>query len=140
MLQSIDIAHMVLLFLIGIAISMLGMAFQAFMRPGQIFNWYAIWLENIVNQSLTKRIVPKRKVTPCGIEYTKDYKPQRWYIILLAKLSKPLGLCPYCNSTWIAIIFYVIFFGIGFDLFLLIGIVWFFVKMIIIKTEPNNEE
>jgi hypothetical protein len=120
-----------LLFLFGAAIAMLGMAFQAFMRPGQIFNWYALWLIKMVEKSTTKQIV-KVKVWDCfdDASWEDEEINAKWYYRLIAKLSKPLGLCPYCNTTWIAIIFYLIYFGISFNIFLLIGIVWFFVKII----------
>ena len=131
----IDVQYMILLFLLGAAISMLGMAFQAFMGPGQIFNWWAKWLLNVIDKSKLERIVKGKPYTRCNVTYEYIFVVKsKWYFRLIAKLSKPLGLCPYCNSTWITIIFYFVFFDTlfkkGIELFLLIGIVWFFVKTI----------
>lgn len=124
MLQLINIPSILLLFLFGAAIAMLGMAFQAFMKPGNIFTWYGIWLNKVVVESkLETRI-------PINVDLCYMKKAPLWKRIIAA-ISKPLGLCPYCNTTWIAIIFHIIYFGISFNIFLLIGIVWFFVMNII---------
>lgn len=129
MLQSIDLTTMLLLFLLGIAIAMLGEAFQQFMKPGQIFNWWAIWLEKMVEKATETRQIKDYKGW-CDGKWKYKSGPQIWYVKLIAKLAKPLGLCPYCNSTWLAIIFFVIYFGINWNIFLLIGMVWFFIYLI----------
>ena len=129
MLQSIDLTTMLLLFLLGIAIAMLGEAFQQFMKPGQIFNWWAIWLEKMVEKATETRQIKDYKDW-CDGKWKYKSGPQIWYVKLIAKLAKPLGLCPYCNSTWLAIIFFVIYFGINWNIFLLIGMVWFFIYLI----------
>ena len=129
MLQSIDLTTMLLLFLLGIAIAMLGEAFQQFMKPGQIFNWWAIWLEKMVEKATETRQIKDYKGW-CDGKWKYKSRPQIWYVKLIAKLAKPLGLCPYCNSTWLAIIFFVIYFGINWNIFLLIGMVWFFIYLI----------
>ena len=102
MIQLIDLTTMLLLFLLGTSIAMLSHAFQKYMQPNHIFNWYYNWLSKL----------PK-------------------YI------AKPLGLCVYCNSVWITIIFFFIYFKPSFNIFLLIGITWFFVD-IINKYKTNN--
>ena len=139
MLQSINIQDMLLLFLFGAAIAMLGMAFQAFMRPGQIFNWYAIWLINCIDKATkkTKKKVLKKSCYGGSGWETIDVEANIFYKVI-AFLSKPLGLCPYCNTTWIAIIFFIIYFEISFNIFLLIGIVWFFVKLIIMLNSKEE--
>lgn len=45
-------------------------------------------------------------------------------------ITKPLGMCEYCNSTWIAIGVFIYFFGLSLTIFLFIGVVWFFVHLI----------
>jgi len=127
MLESINVASMLLLFLLGVAIAMLGQCFQAFMRPGQIFNWWALWLLKMVEKSKKKEIHPE--YSPC-FDNEEYYVNIKWHIRLIAYLSKPLGLCPYCNSTWISIIFFFILLKPSLTIFLLIGIVWFFVDLI----------
>ena len=37
-------------------------------------------------------------------------------------LSKPLGLCTYCNTAWIAIVVYFYYFPLGLPIFLFIGL------------------
>jgi len=126
-----NLEDMLLFMLFAFIVACLAQAFQAFMKPGQIFNWWAIWLQNIV--------------TKASIEPTEEYSGPCWnrvvtkvgpgfFVKLIAKLSKPLGLCPYCNATWIAIFYYIsivswedyIYENILL-LLLFIGVVWFFV-------------
>lgn len=127
MLQSIDISAMLLLFLFGLAVAWLGQCFQAFMGPGQIFNWWAIWLLKMVDKSEVVKTIEKYS---CGAGWYDVEITAKWYIKLIAKLAKPLGLCPYCNTTWISIILFFIYFTPSFNIFLLIGITWFFVYQI----------
>jgi hypothetical protein len=102
---------MVLYLLIGFIVSLLELCFQHYMTPGMIFNNYGKWLNKIVRYSII----------------CKKYNKNKPFTYILAYLAKPLGLCPYCNSTWIGIIVYIYFFGISLQIFLFIGIIWFFV-------------
>jgi len=101
MIQLIDLTTMLLLFLLGASIAMLSHAFQKYMEPQHIFNWY----QNLL------------------------FKIPRY-------IAKPLGLCVYCNSVWITIIFFFIYFKPSFNIFLLIGITYYFVD--IINKNKNN--
>ena len=132
MLQSINIQDMLLLFLFGAAIAMLGMAFQTFMLPGQIFNWWAVFLLKCISKTETGRKNVIKIKNRCGrIESEETVKLKaKWYYRIITKLSKPLGLCPYCNTTWISIVFFLIYFKPSFNILLLIGITWFFIKII----------
>ena len=122
-----NLEDMLLFVLFAFIVACLAQAFQAFMKPGQIFNWWAKFLGSTVEKSTVKR---QKKV---GESWCSG-EPIFEYIILLAKLSKPLGLCPYCNATWIAIFYYISI--VSWEdyiyqnlilLFLFIGVVWFFV-------------
>lgn len=139
MLQSINIQDMLLLFLFGAAIAMLGMAFQAFMLPGQIFNWWAIFLLKCISKAETGREAKVEIKNKCGRVISQSIVKlnAKWYYIIITKLSKPLGLCPYCNTTWIAIILFLIYFKLSFNILLLMGITWFFVKAIMKLTQEN---
>jgi len=133
MIQSISITIMILLFLFGASIAMLAEAFNKFMQPGHIFNWWHNWLEKIARKASEERQILKRsprKIYSWEITVGWQTVKAKWYYRLIAKISKPLGLCPYCNSTWIAITFFIIYFGINWSIFLLIGIVWFFIDII----------
>lgn len=130
MLQSIDISTILLLFLFGLAVAMLGQAFQAFMGPGQIFNWWAIWLLKMVDKSIEIKEVNKYHGCEDWANCLKRKIKAKWHYRLIAKLAKPLGLCPYCNTTWILIMLFFIYFTPSFNIFLLIGITWFFVYQI----------
>jgi hypothetical protein len=90
------------------------------MTPGMIFNKYGNYLSKIVKYS----------------NICKKYNKSKPFVYILSYLSKPLGLCPYCNGTWIAIIVYIYFFSLSLQIFLFIGITWFFI--IVIKTKILN--
>jgi hypothetical protein len=36
---------------------------------------------------------------------------------LIRKMSYPLGMCRYCNGFWLSVIFYVVYYYDGFDIF-----------------------
>lgn len=46
--------------------------------------------------------------------WRKDDRHKRWFL-------KPLGLCCYCQNTWLTIIFYLLIFGINWWLILSLG-------------------
>jgi hypothetical protein len=56
----------------------------------------------------------------------------KWISKLPTFLGMPLGLCPYCNTTWIAIVVYLYVFGLNLFIFLFIGIVYLFLKLILL--------
>lgn len=113
--------------LLSMMIASLGHAFQKFLKPGQIFNWWAIWLINM--NELAKK---KRKVLIClgKGNYIDVERNQRLPVRLIAWLSKPLGLCLYCNSTWISIFVFILTFGLKWELILCIGMTYLFVIVI----------
>ncbi len=81
----------------------LSLAFNMFLKPNMIFNWYAILLVKL--------------------EQTGK---------LGYKLAKPLGLCPYCHGTWVGIATYVYQYFSNFNLvylFLFIGVNWLFIRI-----------
>lgn len=114
MIQSINLSTIILLILFGIVIAMLEEALQKYMKDGHIFHfWKHILLQ---------------------IQYIYEYdddiaNKHKWYIKLLYPFIKPLGLCPYCHSVWLAIVFYLIYFPISFNIILLIGIVYYFIDI-----------
>jgi hypothetical protein len=92
------------------------------MTPGMIFNKYALWL--------LKYKDPLKHDTSIDEESTwKKLLIGTWYNIIHT-LRKPLGLCPYCNGTWIAVVVFVYFFKLNLTIFLFIGIVWFFIRLL----------
>ena len=110
--------------LIAFTVACLAQAFQQFMKPGQIFNFWGIFLSK------------------------KSKDSSKVFDRLIAKLAKPLGLCPYCNATWIAILYYILIYIVnqpfylitGVMLFGFIGVVWFFVFLIENKlTNPQKK-
>jgi hypothetical protein len=104
------ITELLLYFILGFMVATLELCFQQFMTPNMIFNKYALWLLSFnPNSLINKPNIIKRII---------------WY------LSKPLGLCPYCNGTWIAITVYLYFFSIKLPILLFIGISWFFIHLI----------
>ena len=87
--------------LLGFMTATLGLCFEHFTRPNMIFNWY---------HTILKKWASKSKFG----EY----------------ITKPLGLCPYCSSTWISIVVFIHFFDLNITILLFIGVVWFFVHLI----------
>jgi len=114
MLCSNDPIIMLLYFLMGFAVANLALCFQHIQEFGMIFDWYHDWLYKYVRY---KRLLSK---------YGKNIRS----VSFMAYIAKPLGLCPYCNGIWIAIITYLIAFGFHWDIFLFIGISWFFIRFI----------
>jgi hypothetical protein len=88
--------------LISFSTATLGVCFYEFTKPNMIFNFYGIWLYNL------------------------SQKNKFWDYV-----SKPLGLCPYCNTTWIALMVFYYYFGLSLPIFLFIGLTWFFVHLIL---------
>ena len=91
-----------LLIVLGFATATLGLCFYHFQDKDMIFAPYSKWLNKMAYKSIFWRY-----------------------------LTMPLGRCPYCNTTWIAIVVYIYYFSFSLEIFLFIGIVWFFVKSIL---------
>lgn len=90
-----------------------------------IFNKYSIWLYSFTADG----------------EYWDTYRPnyQIKFGNIMSILNKPLGLCPYCNGTWLAIILFIYYFGLSIDIFLFIGIVWFFIHKLSNNTKSKQK-
>lgn len=88
--------------IVALATASLGATFHYFLKPNMIFNFYAVWLSKLSNKS-------------------KFWK--YW--------SMPLGLCPYCNTTWVAVVVFIYYFGISLPILLFIGLVWLFLHLIL---------
>lgn len=107
--------------LLAVLTASLSCAFHHFTGYGMIFNSYAKWLLSFDKGE--------------GL-YWKKYisKNQTRFGLIMYYLSKPLGLCPYCNGTWVAIFYYILWFKtVDFNLFLLIGVNWLFIHAILKK-------
>lgn len=101
------------LILIAFATACLEMFFQFIQTEGQIIQWYGDWWK--------RRVRYKRLLSKYGRKYP--------LVFFLAYISKPMALCPYCNGTWLSIIVFTILFGISWNIFLFIGVVWFFIRI-----------
>lgn len=116
---------------LGGIIATLEMCFQHYMWEGMIFHDYFKWLMRIIKMSTEKRLKWWIHKFSNGDVHTGTSKiTQWWYIRLIAKISNPLGLCCYCNGTWVAILTYLLLFGFNLRIFLLIGTTWFFIKIL----------
>lgn len=104
LIHAADVDALWLLYCLMIA--GLGQFFQLCMHPNMIFRRYYLWL--------TLLWIRNRR------------KKDRWKRWLL----KPLGLCVYCNTTWIAIFYYVYAFGINPEILLFIGLVFVWLKVL----------
>lgn len=113
--------------LLGFIVACTTMFFAHCMQKGQVFRFYYRWLENIVEKASLRSYYIKYVNSS---ESTKHIIKEHWYIRLLAYLAKPLGLCQYCNGTWLAIITYILIFGFNWLIILFIGITFFFIKLL----------
>jgi hypothetical protein len=90
--------EMTALILLSILSALIGFGFNKMMTEGMIFEKYHDWLE-----SLPYKPNPK---------FGKDVGAKSYiYSKFLYYLSKPLGLCIVCNTTWIGIIVSTIVYG-----------------------------
>jgi len=88
--------------LVAFSTACLGVTFHYFLKPNMIFNFWVIWLDKMSEKNA-----------------------------FLNYIAMPLGLCPYCNTTWIAIVVFVYYFGLSLPIFLFIGLVWLFLHLIL---------
>jgi len=120
-----DIMNLLLLLItMGVTafcVACLALAFYAFQTPGMIFNGYGRWLIEVENGRGIIQL------------FSRKYN-----IIRIPKwLAKPLGLCPYCNGTWIAIVVFLYLFQFSLLIFLFIGLNWFFIHLVKTKLNVN---
>ena len=101
------------LYLIAFAVACLEMCFQFIQTEGQILQWYGDWWKHRVRY---KRLLSR---------YGKKYP----LVFFLAYISKPMGLCEYCNGIWLSIITGLIMFGLQWYIFLFMGVTWFFIRL-----------
>jgi hypothetical protein len=95
----------------SLMIAGLAYLFQECMKKDMLFRRYYLWL-------LSKWIKNWRQ---------KD----RWR--RKAFLLQPLGLCIFCNSAWMAIVYYLYAFGVNPEILLFIGMTFIWVKVLIKK-------
>ena len=109
------LSHIVELLLLALFSALIGFGFNKMQDPDMIFERYKDWLEYLAN---SKHITLKSVI--CNVLLVPAYKfkwvkIQRfivfssWYHTLrkykfLYYLTKPLGLCIVCNTTWIGIV------------------------------------
>lgn len=113
MYHYLSIEQTLLVIVFSFSVACLALTFQYYQTEGMIFEWYrAFWLHKIRHD----RILEK---------YKRQTKTSR----LLVYVSKPLGMCPYCNGAWIAIIFGAIQFKDIFSILLVVGVSWLFIQV-----------
>jgi len=106
-----------ILFMYAFAVACLEMFFQFIMTQGQIFEPYGNWWKRQVRYN---RLLSR-------------YGKKRTLVSLLAYISKPMGLCEYCNGTWLAIVAFLYIYGLTPFIFLFIGLVFFFIRIMAYK-------
>ena len=96
----------VVILMYSLMIAALGLFFQECMGTGMILRRYYLWLT---------------------YHWIKNWrKKDRWRRCPLSFL----GLCIYCNATWIAIFFYLHKFGPDLEIFLFLGMSYLWIKII----------
>ena len=116
-----SLSGMLLLLIMSVVVACLGAAFQHYQTPGQIFNWYRNWLIRLVDDKVLY------EGSPCFMMS----KPRRF----LEHFVKPLGLCIYCNTVWLAILFYIPFYLIPYFSFITVLMLFDFIGMTFIWTK-----
>ena len=82
---------------ISIISAFVGFGFNAMLQPDMIFDWYREFLEQLP--------VVRDRAFPYDSDH-KYYKESR----ILYYLTKPLGICIICNTTWIGMIIAAFYF------------------------------
>lgn len=99
--------EVVKLILICLGTGALSLLFQKCMEEGMIFRRYYLLL------------------TSCWIKWYR--RKDRWKRNLL----KPIGLCIYCYSTWLAIFSFLYYYGVKLEVFLFIGMNYILIEFLL---------
>lgn len=105
--------------LLGFMTAVLEGAFQHYMGPDMVFEWYGKLLYKLKLLSL-----------PIQDKEGNEYAKPNLFFRFIGWIIYPLGYCPYCNGTWITIILFIIIFGISINLLFSIGTFWLFYRLI----------
>lgn len=104
--EILAVKEEVALLLLSLMTASLSLFFQECMEPGMIFRRYYLFLV---------------------YHWIKNWrKVDRWKRHLL----KPFGLCVYCNGTFVAMQFFIYFFGPRIELFLFLGLNYLWIKIL----------
>lgn len=95
------------LLLPSLIVAALALLFQECMKPQMLFARYRLLLLYLWRSNWRRKDRWKRK----------------------AYMLQPLGLCIYCNSAWIATVYYIREFGPKLELLLFLGLVFLWVKI-----------
>jgi hypothetical protein len=96
------------LLLSSLAIAGLSLFFQKCMEPGMIFRRYYLWLTRLWMKNWRRKDRWKRKFM----------------------LLQVLGLCVYCNSFWVSLVFSFLFFGLKWEMILFPGLTFLWIELI----------
>lgn len=106
------------------------MFFQKCIQPDMIFSWYGDWLYSIkdIKNSYIDKYINNSSILKANARAANNLEEVSRLKLLINKgdipktvipfkirflfwLAHPIGLCKYCNGTWIAIISYLVLFG-----------------------------
>ena len=91
----LTVTDFLLIILFSLSTAALGHFFQYCQEPREVFAKWGLWLTWAWLMSTR---------TQYGFGIKAHYRPRKWW----AHLLKPLGLCVYCNSTWINIALFLL--------------------------------
>ena len=94
--------HLFAILLLSIISALVGFGFQRMMDPNMIFEWYHKWLEKFPYIYDSTWYLDVR---------AERYKKSKF----LYYLTKPLGICIICNTTWIGMLLTFIFSRVIFE-------------------------
>jgi hypothetical protein len=127
--ETIKILMQILISLsiISIASASLAHFFQLCIKPGNIFSFWKYYLKNIEGlvNDYKEYVNEKHNLDENELLFVLPVKKPTWFQYVMYYLKEPLGLCIYCNGTWINIILFLIIYSIfSYDLsFLLLMLI-----------------
>lgn len=95
----------------------LSLCFNHFLKDGMIFNKYFKWLSSFDDTGSYWTDTVRKS----NIKY--------YFGCIIKYFSKSLGLCVYCNGTWVAAFYYIWLFPLSFNILLFLGMNWLFIHI-----------
>jgi archaellum biogenesis protein FlaJ (TadC family) len=95
--------HLIAILLLSTVSALVGFGFRRMQDPDMIFEWYRKWLEKLP--------IKKDPLWFTEFHHTNEYIKSKF----IYYLTKPLGICIICNTTWIGMLLTFIFAPVIFE-------------------------
>lgn len=129
------VSRFIEMIILAVFTASLSLAFNHFLKAGMIFNWYALLLLSFDAEDGSYWDNDKWNNQIFKLKHPFRYMLYYYFGSIVEYIRKPLGLCVFCNGTWIGIVIYAIFHSVltpisisfWITVFLFIGINWLFI-------------